>query len=96
VWFRLNVGRNGNADPKWLLPMLCRRGGVTRQDIGAIRIFERETKVQISEAASRAFADAVRGTAVAGIRIEPARGPGHAPPPDRKPHPGASKHRRKA
>jgi ATP-dependent RNA helicase DeaD len=95
AWFRLNVGRNGNADPKWLLPMLCRRGGVTRQDIGAIRIFERETKVQISDAASRAFADAVRGTAIAGIRIEPAGSPGQGAPPDRKPHGRKPVHRRK-
>ena len=92
TWFRLNVGRNANADPKWLLPMLCRRGGVTRQDIGAIRIFERETKVQISDEASDRFADAVRGTAIAGIRIDPAGSPSHgqgaAPerkPPERKP-----------
>ena len=85
LWFRLNVGRNGNADPKWLLPMLCRRGGVTRQDIGAIRIFERETKVQISAAASDAFADAVRGTAVAGIRIEPAGGPGQGHVAEKRP-----------
>ena len=92
AWFRLNVGRNANADPKWLLPMLCRRGGVTRQDIGAIRIFERETKVQISDEASDRFADAVRGTAIAGIRIEPAGSPSHgqgaAPErkaPERKP-----------
>ncbi len=95
VWFRLNVGRNGNADPKWLLPMLCRRGGVTRQDIGAIRIFERETKVQISEEASGRFADAVRGTAIAGIRIDPAGGPSHGPAPERKPPHRKPAHKRK-
>ncbi len=74
-WFRLNVGRNGNADPKWLLPMLCRRGGVTRDDVGPIRIFERETKVEIREEAAARFAKAVRGTDIAGIRIEPAGAP---------------------
>jgi ATP-dependent RNA helicase DeaD len=95
MWFRLNVGRNGNADPKWLLPMLCRRGGVTRQDIGAIRIFERETKVQISEAASGGFADAVRGSVIAGIRIEPAGSPGPPAPMDRKPHGRKPAHRNK-
>ena len=39
VWFRLDIGRSKNADPKWLLPMLCRKGGLNRADIGAIRIF---------------------------------------------------------
>jgi ATP-dependent RNA helicase DeaD len=77
AWFRLNIGRKNNADPKWLLPMLCRRGGVTSQDIGAIRIFERETKVSIREEAASRFAKAVRGTETAGIRIEPIGGPEH-------------------
>jgi hypothetical protein len=34
VWFRLNVGREKNADPKWLIPLICRQGHVTKQDIG--------------------------------------------------------------
>ena len=32
VWFRVNVGRSRNADPRWLLPILCRRGGVDSAD----------------------------------------------------------------
>jgi ATP-dependent RNA helicase DeaD len=75
TWFRVSIGRNNNADPKWLLPMLCKRGGVTRQDIGVIRIFERETKVQISDEAAQRFARAVRGTESGGIRIEPVGAP---------------------
>jgi ATP-dependent RNA helicase DeaD len=58
--------------------MLCKRGGVTRQDIGPIRIFERETKVLISDQAARDFARAVHGTEVQGVRIEPAAGPARA------------------
>src|SRR5918997_3430271 len=26
VWFRMNIGRRHNADARWLLPLLCRRG----------------------------------------------------------------------
>jgi ATP-dependent RNA helicase DeaD len=26
VWFRLNIGRRHNADARWILPLLCRRG----------------------------------------------------------------------
>jgi ATP-dependent RNA helicase DeaD len=54
VWFRLNVGREKNADPKWLIPLICRRGHVTKPDIGAIRIFGRETKFEIVSAATAA------------------------------------------
>jgi ATP-dependent RNA helicase DeaD len=38
VWFRIAAGRKRNAEARWLLPMICRRGGVTKKDIGAIRI----------------------------------------------------------
>jgi len=48
AWFRLDVGRQNRADPKWILPMLCRRGGITRQDIGQIRIQDTVTEVQIA------------------------------------------------
>jgi ATP-dependent RNA helicase DeaD len=48
VWFRLDLGRNKGAEARWLLPMLCRRGHVTKRDIGAIRVFDRETRFQIA------------------------------------------------
>ncbi len=60
VWFKLNIGRNNNADPKWILPLLCRRGGVTKNDIGAIRITANETHVGISKAAAVRFAKAIQ------------------------------------
>ena len=70
VWFRLDIGRKKNADPKWLLPMLCRKGGVTRQDIGAIRIFDNETKVEIGEQVSRQFAINMRKPGGDNIRVQ--------------------------
>ncbi len=54
-WFRMNIGRDNNADPKWLLPLICRRGHVTKRDIGAIRIFDKDTRFQISAAAADKF-----------------------------------------
>ena len=30
VWFKMDVGRGQNADPRWLLPLICRRGHVTQ------------------------------------------------------------------
>ncbi|MDZ4368648.1 MAG: DbpA RNA binding domain-containing protein, partial [Afipia sp.] len=48
VWFRAAIGRNKNAEARWLLPMICRRGGIGKQDIGAIRIFDASTEFEIS------------------------------------------------
>ncbi len=88
VWFEMSVGRNGNADPRWLVPLICRRGHVTKRDIGSIRIFDRETKFEIAgHAADRFLAAASRPDEKdEGIRIQPARGkppsgPGRAPWP---------------
>jgi len=76
VWFRLGVGRTANADPKWLIPLICRRGHVTKKDIGQIRIFDRETKFEISTEAAGRFAAAIAAAPAEPIRIEPAGAPG--------------------
>jgi len=38
VRFRINLGGDARAEAGWLLPLICRRGGVTRREIGAIRV----------------------------------------------------------
>lgn len=70
VWFRMDVGRKKNADPKWLLPMLCRKGGVGKGDIGVIRIFDNETKFAVSDAMAELFARNVKRPGGENIRIE--------------------------
>ena len=55
AWFRIDFGRNKNAEARWLLPLICRRGHVTKREIGAIRIYERETRFQIVGAAADGF-----------------------------------------
>jgi ATP-dependent RNA helicase DeaD len=55
VWFRIDIGRNKNAEARWVLPMICRRGHVTKRDIGAIRVFERETRFQVAAEAVERF-----------------------------------------
>jgi ATP-dependent RNA helicase DeaD len=82
VWFRLPIGRNSNADPKWLVPMLCRRGHVTKKDIGQIRIFDRETKFEIARDAVDRFKAAVAAAPGEAIRIEAAGAPGQRSTPD--------------
>jgi ATP-dependent RNA helicase DeaD len=56
VWFRASVGRRKNAEARWLLPMICRRGGIDKHDIGAIRIYESITEFEISAQAAEQFA----------------------------------------
>jgi ATP-dependent RNA helicase DeaD len=60
VWFTINVGRSKNADPKWLVPLLCRRGNVSKRAIGKIQIMARETRVEIAADVAPQFAEAVR------------------------------------
>ena len=57
VWFRVSVGRAQQADPRWLIPLLCRRGRIVKEDIGAIRIFDDETRVEINPLVARQFAE---------------------------------------
>ncbi len=59
-WFTVNVGRSKNADPKWLIPLLCRRGNVTKKSIGKIQVLMRETRVEIAPDAADAFAVAIQ------------------------------------
>lgn len=98
VWFRLSVGRNGNADPRWLLPFLCRRGHVTRGEVGRIMVMDRETRVEIAPWAAGRFAHAASRPAEddEDIRIEPMQGgrPGPRGPAPRGPAPGEDRRRR--
>jgi len=73
VWFRLSLGRDRKADPRWILPLLCRRGEVTRDEIGKIVVLPHETRFQIAGTAASRFAKAARrpDRDNPGARIEP-------------------------
>jgi ATP-dependent RNA helicase DeaD len=72
VWFRIGLGREKNADPRWILPLLCRRGGVTRDAIGKIVVLPRETRFQVAREDAEAFARAARrpDPKMPGLRID--------------------------
>jgi ATP-dependent RNA helicase DeaD len=55
VWFRITVGRSGRAEARWLLPKICDAGAIAKDGIGAIRVREEETFVQISEPLAARF-----------------------------------------
>ncbi len=74
VWFRMSVGHKNNADPRWLLPLICRVGHVTKKEIGAIRIFEGETKFEVTREVAERFAAAIKADKSKEVRITPASG----------------------
>ncbi len=80
TWFRINVGRQHKADPRWLLPLICRHGHVNRTEIGAIRIAATESYFEVTDRAAPGFLKSARkGPADGddGVVIEPAgSGPG--------------------
>lgn len=59
VWFSLSVGRKQNAEPRWLLPMLCRAGDITKDAIGAIRIQQDATYVELEPGSVDRFLQAI-------------------------------------
>ncbi len=74
VWFTLSLGRAQRADPKWLLPMICKAGGVSKRDVGSIRIDDRETRFEIAADKAAGFAEQIGrpGSVEKGIVIAPA------------------------
>jgi ATP-dependent RNA helicase DeaD len=89
TWYRINIGRDKNADPKWLMPTICRLGHVTKRDIGSIKIFERETKFEITQETQAKFEAAIALGLEDGVKIDPAVKPGPSEKPvsrwDKKP-----------
>ncbi len=62
VWFKMGIGRRQNAEPRWLLPLICRRGHITRNEIGAIRIGPDESWFQVPRAIAPKFIDTLKRT----------------------------------
>ncbi len=91
-WIALSVGRAERAEARWLLPMLCAAGGMTKDAIGAIRVQEHETLVQLAGASLDGFMARVgpSQTLEKGIRVRRAESgsdtrPAPRPDPSREP-----------
>jgi ATP-dependent RNA helicase DeaD len=91
VWFRISVGRSGRAEARWLLPKICDAGSIAKDGIGAIRVREDETFVQIAEALATRFGDQVeldKGLTMERIAGEPDfDAPRSFPRPERRDRP---------
>jgi ATP-dependent RNA helicase DeaD len=70
VWFRASIGSRKNAEARWLLPMICRRGGIDKSDIGAIRVMDTTTEFEISAVADKFAVKIRRPDKEDNIRIE--------------------------
>ena len=74
VWFSVSAGRKHRADPKWLLPLICKAGDVSKREVGSIKIFDNETRFEIVASKADEFRRSVeeRGTGEKGLVIRPA------------------------
>src|SRR3546814_2769818 len=93
---------SSDLDPRWILPLLCRRGHITKNEIGAIRIAANETMFEIPRAAAGKFAAALKRTedgvpeGEGGVRIEPVQGkPREAAGQNRRAGPPPPRHKAK-
>jgi ATP-dependent RNA helicase DeaD len=87
VPFRVTWGERHGADPRRVLALVCRRGGIQGNQVGAIRIGEVESTFEVATPVAAEFAELVRkpDTRDPRIRIEalvnvgPSAAPGVAP-----------------
>lgn len=93
TWISLTIGRDQNAEPRWLLPMMCRAGDITKRDIGAIRMQQTETFVQLNAQISNAFMKSLGGKAELeeGIKVTVLDTPPDLPPQPRGKPSGAKR-----
>ncbi|MET1414244.1 DEAD/DEAH box helicase [Roseibium sp. HPY-6] len=60
IWFSLSLGHRQRAEPRWILPMICRAGHVTKKEVGAIKIFQNQLYFEIAGSHGKRFADVIK------------------------------------
>jgi ATP-dependent RNA helicase DeaD len=60
VLFHVSWGARHGADPRRLLALVCRRGGITRKDVGAIRVSDHSSVIEVAASAADGFHTAIR------------------------------------
>lgn len=89
TWFRISLGRKHRAEPRWLLPMICKAGHVTKAAVGSIKVGDTTTDFEISPAMLESFeaAIAANGSGEKGVTITRAEGGGRPAPIGPRPLP---------
>jgi ATP-dependent RNA helicase DeaD len=108
VWFAVSGGRAAEAEPRRILPMICGAGDLSKEDVGAIRIQQDHSLVQIRESSVARLLNAVgpemeleKGVTLTKLDQAPAfersaRPAGKSgPKPERKPYKDGPKPERK-
>lgn len=72
-WFSLSVGRADRAEARWLLPLILRTTQIEKAAIGAIRVRESETFIEIAEGSAESFEAALgdQGVLEDGVAAKP-------------------------
>ncbi|MBZ4690802.1 MAG: box helicase [Cereibacter sp.] len=94
VWYTVSVGRSGRAEARWLLPKICDAGDITKNEIGAIRVQEDETFVQIGKAVAGKFGAGI--DLEAGVTMRRLEGEPSMDRPERAPRKSFDKPERRA
>jgi ATP-dependent RNA helicase DeaD len=97
VWFSVSIGRSRKAEPRWLLPMLCRAGNITAKVIGAIRVQEAISFVEIQAQSVDGFVAAVgpQMQLESGVRLTRLDGPPDLSATNAEPEPQPERSHRK-
>ncbi len=66
VWFSVSGGRNQNVEVRRLMPILCKAGNIGRDDLGAIRIQNDETFVEVLQPTAPDFITALGDMTIEG------------------------------
>ena len=80
VWFSANLGHGCQSEVRWILPLLCRLGRVSRRDIGRIRVLDGQTRFEVRSGAAKGFASSAArhgegGPTITRIGFRPGDGP---------------------
>ena len=94
VWFSLSVGHKDTAEPRWLLPMLYRVGQLDKGQIGAIKVYNGESHVEIAPGSVDKFVEAIGADGVIEKGIRVARLEGVPAPIEEKPRQPYAKRKR--
>lgn len=59
ITYQISWGEAGGADPSRILAMVCRRGEITKADVGAIRVQLKSSSIEIASELAARFEEAV-------------------------------------
>lgn len=93
VQYRIEVGRRDNVQPGWIVGAIANEGGMSRDDIGHIRIMQYFSLVELPEDLNPETIAKLQNTEVAGRPIELKRDSGPRQDGDRGGHRGRGERR---